>query len=391
MRLHRGELFRRQRQQFARPALTLVPAFQHPVNHGALPRGGRFRIQRVERAQAEDRLRVELVGIAAQPVDRGDGQRHVALLRRWHRFGLGIGRCGRGAVDLASERDRFHLAVLVGQLAQHGLHSHDEAAGNHRPALIAQGMAQHHFRCAERPGKVMRGQADAELRPRHAQRTQHGGGKQRFGRRAGRPAALGQPGADHQVGTAHPRFQQAIDRDARVAAPRRAHCHAVHRIAQHGGQIARADHGANRPRALAQVLDEGGQRAAIGPAPQRVPAQSLAARAEQIERVGQRHFLGPVEQRGQHGFHLAPPAANILAVRALGQLVDGRMERRQARRGARAAQFQIERTDPFQPVAPPLARADQRVLQQRQQRHRRGGFCRDFGQQQQRAARRSLR
>ena len=40
---------------------------------------------------------------------------------------------------------------------------------------------------AKRPGEVMRGKANAELPRRHAQRAQHGGRQQGFGRGAGGP------------------------------------------------------------------------------------------------------------------------------------------------------------------------------------------------------------
>ena len=263
MGLHLGQFFLGQRGQFARTAASFVPAFHHGVDHRALPGGGRFRIQPVLAPQAQDRTGIELIGIAAQPVDRGHGQGHVALLGTGARLGPGIGRRGRGMVNGAGERDRLRLAVAFGQFAQHRLNPQDEAAGDDRPALAALRPAEHDLRRAQRSGQVMRGEADAEFARRHAQRAQHRRRQAGFGARRGGPGALDQTGADHQVGAAHPRFEQAIDRNAGMAAPRRAHRNPVHRVAQHAGQILDGKARSGLIRRAAQFLQPGRERAPV--------------------------------------------------------------------------------------------------------------------------------
>ena len=138
MRAHFVQFFRRQRQQLARAASCFVPAFEHAVNHFALPRGGGFGIEQVERLEPQDRGGIELVWIAAQPVERGDRQRHVALRRGGTRFWLRISGRGCRPVDPPRQVESAQLAVFLGQFAQHRLNPQHKAAGDHRAAFIAQ-------------------------------------------------------------------------------------------------------------------------------------------------------------------------------------------------------------------------------------------------------------
>ena len=141
MGLHLGQFFRGQRQQLARPPPGLVPAFHYIVDHGALPGGAGIGIKPVERTQPQDGLSVELIGIAAQPVDRSHVQRDITLLcaRDW--LGLRIGWQQRGMIDHPRQLNRTAFPMRRGQVAQHGLHPQDKAAGDHRPTLVALGPA----------------------------------------------------------------------------------------------------------------------------------------------------------------------------------------------------------------------------------------------------------
>ena len=161
------------------------------------------------------------------------------------------------------------LFVVANQLAQQSPHPQDKARSDNRPALIAPGMAQHHLGRTERRGKVMRGQADTEFRTRYAQRAQHCRRQQCIWAWPRGPASLSEPATDHQIRPAHPRLKQTVERNPGMPAPRWADCDPVHRIAQHGGQIARIYRSSNLARGLAQLLDKSGQRAAIRPGPQR--------------------------------------------------------------------------------------------------------------------------
>ena len=386
MRAHFRQLLRCQGQQLTRAAARFMPAFEHFVHHSALPRGSRIGIERIEQAQPQDRAGVELIGIAAQPVDRGHRQRHIALRRRWARFGLRIVRCRRGLIDAPRQFGRAGLAVVFGQFAQHRLNPQHEAAGDHRAAFVALRPAEHHFGRAQRSRQIMRGKADAELRPRHAQRTQHGGRQQRIGRRISGPSPLSQPAADHQIGAAHPRFEQAVDRQARMPAPRWAHRHPVTRIAQHTGQIGRGKPGADRARSFTQFVHQRRQGAAVRLAPQRRAAQRFDSPRQISQRLFERQFIGPPQQRREHSLDALPPREHRLT-----PALDHRAQRREPRRTARTAQRKVKRASMIEPVGPARARMDQRMHQQREQRHRRGVARHHLRQQQQHAACGSLR
>ena len=169
----------------------LVPLVENVVHQRAAQRRVTEGIgsERIKPPQVEDRLRVELVGIAQQPVERGDLDRHIAQPR------LGIGRGARirrgdraQPVKMRQQRGDGAFAVLVCQiLAQQRLDPQQEARRQRRPLGIAQGAAQHHLRRPQGPGKVMRGKADAEFCPRHAERAQNRGRQQRVRARRLRP------------------------------------------------------------------------------------------------------------------------------------------------------------------------------------------------------------
>ena len=141
MRAHFGQFLSREREQFAGAATGIVPAFKHAVNHRPLPRRSRLGIQLVECLQPQDRRSIKLVRIAAQPVERGDRQSHIALRQTGARRWLLISRSGRALIDPPRQLNRPKLAVVRGQIAQHSLYPQHKPAGDHRPGLIAQGPA----------------------------------------------------------------------------------------------------------------------------------------------------------------------------------------------------------------------------------------------------------
>ena len=70
--------------------VVLQPFLEHVVDRLAFPSGRMIRIDRVQRAQLQDRLRVECEWVCLEPVDRGDGDLVGPLLRL---------RCRRRPVD----------------------------------------------------------------------------------------------------------------------------------------------------------------------------------------------------------------------------------------------------------------------------------------------------
>ena len=229
----------------------------------------------------------------------------------------------------------------------------------------------------------MRGKADAELGPWNTQCAQQGWRKKCVVRAGGGPHAFDQPAADHQIGARHPRLEQAVDRDARVAAPRRTHRDPVHRLAQHGGEFGRIEPRARVACRLAQVFDKARQRAPIGLVPQAQPAQRFARRRQRIEQIGQQRVFWQREQRREDRLHFAPPLTQPVFARELPQGFEP------ARRSG-STQCEIERADLVEPIAAGLSGAHQRVPEQRDQRNRRGLFGQHFGEQQEQAPRRGL-
>ena len=154
-----------------------------------------------------------------------------------------------------------------------------------------------------------------------------------------------------------------------MAALRRAHRDPVHRIAQHRGQFARVEPRC-RPRARrsAQVLDERGQRAAVCAAPTALsPHSASPAAASAIEQVGERRVLAAATSGASMRLDLGPPRRRRRA-----SARDRRAAAPAPAPGAgRAAPARSARAASSQPRAA-LARRDQRMVEQREQRHRRG-------------------
>ncbi len=278
------------------------------MHRAALQRGAGFGIQPVDRRQAQDRAGVELIGIAAQPVEPGGGNIDQPLLGAGARFGAGISRRRRGILNRSAQQLSGMFAVPAGQIAaQHRRHAQHEARGDHRAGLIAPRPAQHDVGRTHCAGQIMRGQADAEIGARHAEMAQHCRRQQRVGRRRAGPGALGQPGTDHQVGAGHPRLQQAVNSEAGMAAPWRAHGDAVHFGAQQCRQFARAELRADFASGVAQILDEPRQRAAIGSAPYAGAAQRLGSSDQAVDQVSQRGIVIGEHQRGEDRLDAVPP------------------------------------------------------------------------------------
>ena len=236
----------------------------------------------------------------------------------------------------------------------------------------------------------MRGEADAIIQPRQAERAADARRQPRVGRRQARPDALIEPGKDHEVRLLQPRFQQTEDLQARMATLRRAHGGRAQDLRQHGGEARRI----GRARAMdggrlgvAQRLRGGMALMACPDALIGKPGGCLPDRREEIaQRLLARE--GRLDGR-QHGGDGRPPVAQARLPRAV--LRQQRADARQPRRRARSAQQQVERADMLQPAQPLLAGHHQRMLEQRQQRHRRELLRARLRQRQQQRAGRKLR
>ncbi len=349
-------------QKFAWLASCLVPAVENLVHRLTTPGRAGFGIERIEGLQPQDRIGIEGIRIAAQPVEPGGRYIDLALLGSGQGARAGIARGRLGVVDLPGKLHGHLFFKLARIIAQHRLDPQDETRRNHRRAHIAPGPAQYHLRCAQRGGEIMRGKADAEVRPRHPQCPQNCRRQQRIGRWASRPDAFDQPAADDQIGARHPRFEQAVDRYAGMTAPGRAHGHAVHRIAQHGMQFARIEHGSRRPRRLAKFLDECRERTPGGTFPQCLAAQRLSGNRQPIQQGRQRRLPGKVEQWLKRRFGSSPPFTDPGLPGAFAQ-------RGEPGSRSRSAQRQIKLAGALKPGCPAIALAHQRMGQQGHQRH----------------------
>ena len=156
-------------------------------------------------------------------------------------------------------------------------------------------------RRAERAREIVRGKADAELEPRQAEVRADLRRQPRIGRGQRRPHALVQPAEDHQVGLLQPRFEQAPDEDARMAAIGRPDGLRVEQLAQqrHGVvgarrsagalrrclQLARAVRAAMRPSGPRQAAIAGQRAARLRQAPAAKRASEIGSRKQPIERA----------------------------------------------------------------------------------------------------------
>ncbi len=138
----------------------------------ALPRGAGLGIERVEFFETQYARGIELVRVRAKPVERGHAERDVSLFGR--RFGIGpdIGRSGRRIAQRRGQLGHLRFDVVLKQIAaEQRAHPQQKARRDRRAARIAPRAGEHDLRGTERTGKVVRGQPDTVVCPRHAQRA----------------------------------------------------------------------------------------------------------------------------------------------------------------------------------------------------------------------------
>ena len=357
----------------------------------ALPQRRRLGIERVEIGQAHDLARIELVGIAQQPIERGGGNIDIALFRRRIGRGPRIAFGRRCARHGAGQRDRVAFFVTRQHLAQQCLHTQQETRGDRRPGLVALRPREHDLGRPHRAGQIVRREADAEIGAGNAQRAQHRRREQRVDPAPGGPDAFVEARTDDQFGAVHPAFEQAQNMYPRMPAIGRPHCDLLHRITQRDARLGRRERKTRLARMQAQILDKGGERAAIFPGPQLLAAQRLARLGQRIQHFGQRRaFLLPQgKQRHQRLFDHRVPCADPRM--GFGQLGCDLRKRDKTARLPRPAQAPLDPAQLAQPRTALHPAIDQRMRQQPHQRHGRGVLRHHLGQQQEQPPRGGLR
>ena len=208
------------------------------------------------------------------------------------------------------------------------------------------------------------------------------GGSHGSGAGKRRPDAFVEAAEDHQVGALQPRFEQAPDEDARMPAIRRAHRALVEQLAKQRHGIFGRD---GQP--LAPLATPAARRAARRPS-----ARPARARPRRRQALAPPRRAAPAKSRQAASARASNPSSRCDAVanaRSSARIAffvgEMRVEPGEPRRRARAAQREVERAHVLEPGEPLVAlAADQRMLEQRQQRHRRellGGGRRDAEQQ----------
>ena len=131
------------RHQLVGVALVLgQPLLEHLVDRAALPRGAVVGVDRVEAAQAEDRLRVESERVGLEPVDRGHRDPARPLLRA---AATARGRLGGLRRARVVERRGEPLEPRVArEPAGHRPQPQPEARGDGRRAAVAPGAGDQH-------------------------------------------------------------------------------------------------------------------------------------------------------------------------------------------------------------------------------------------------------
>ena len=115
-----------------------VPAVKDVMHRRAAPCRGRVGIQRIKPAQPQNRLRIELIGVGPQPVERGHGNIDPALVGRGVGLGARVRRHQLAQINIARPFGHPCLAMFIGQFrAQHRLDPQHKARGDNRPADIA--------------------------------------------------------------------------------------------------------------------------------------------------------------------------------------------------------------------------------------------------------------
>ena len=376
----------------ARRAAAACPDRTRPA--GAIPRSTSWTavpfharamvgVDRVHARAAEDRLGIESERIGLEPVDRGHRDPVRPLLGR-----RAMARAGRRA---AAGRDRRAPASAVpAGVARQARRLIASSRSQKRDATVGELRSRRArvistSRRTQRAGEIVRGKPDPEFEagmPRSPDLRR----EPWIGRRQAPASALVEPAEDDQVGALQPRLEQAPDEDARMAAIGRAHACPSSSWRSNGTASSGADASAAPRLGDACKLGEqlGGHRARRARARPRSPASACAASRQHAGKRGQRIGDSPssVERCRRRGrataiARSAPKWASSPAIPAAGR------GPRSLRSSARTASSQRSALIAFA--------ADQRMLEQRQQRHRRQLLGRGRGNAEQQRARRRFR
>ena len=199
----------------------------------------------------------------------------------------------------------------------------------------------------------------------------------RIGLRNLRPRALIQAATNHQIGLLHSRLQQAVNRDAWMAAIRRTD----HGAAEHfredrrdGGTVNLAN---RRQIAAGKFLPHLCKLPAGGTFPNTVLSKCTCRILNRDQHVSERFAVGVFQS----------PEDILIRLPPLDKVIIRRFCRRQQHRyrpqsntRCRTAQFKVEPPRHFQPFQPVFTCVNQRVLGNRQYRHRREPVSKRFGQ-----------
>lgn len=190
------------------------------------PRIGR-RVQRVERAEAEDLAGVDRVRIADQGLDSGNGEPVRAGGDR--RAGRGAGRCGNrrgGRVERGSERQPMGAAgahrgqrrgaVPLWQAGEQVRQAVQPARGDGFRLGIADGAGQHDLGRGDGLLIVMRGQADLAFGQQKAEIVPHLAVQPGVRRGLRRPDSVVEAAEDDEIGLGRAGLQRAADEDRGV-------------------------------------------------------------------------------------------------------------------------------------------------------------------------------
>ncbi|OYW87669.1 MAG: hypothetical protein B7Z20_04590, partial [Sphingobium sp. 32-64-5] len=124
----------------------------------------------------------------------------------------------------------------VQMLTRHGLQTQPEARGDGRRAAAAAGTGDHDIGRAQRTREIMGGKTDTLFQSRQPQFLPDTRGEPWIGRGQTRPCPFVEARKDHQVGLLQPRFQQAVNGDARMPALRWPHRLRLQQAAEQIGQ-----------------------------------------------------------------------------------------------------------------------------------------------------------
>ena len=231
----------------------------------------------------------------------------------------------------------------------------------------------------------MRGKPDADVEPGQPEQTADARREPRVGARQGRPARFIEPAEHHHIGMLEPRFEQAPDAKARVAAIRPPHGCGLEQLAQQRDALAGLDAECGGGGGLFERFEQSGGGTAFGTGPGGWPSDGGSGDAQGGSEAGERGFRG--ERRGR-GFYSGSNCGP-----RLGALV-GELFVEASETGARAwaAEATVEGSDVAQPVCPlvPLP-THTRMLEQGEQRDRGKLLLGERNQRQQQRSRSGLR